>query len=285
VVASAARCLRPDGVFCSFSPCIEQVQRTCGALAVGGFKDLRTIEVLLRYYEVARECMEEDLAVGACAQVPRHLQRLAAAADGKRKREEEEEAEAAAEAADGSETTAAAADTSVPPGGKKSKGAAAVAFAASAGDTDEERGSGRELGDFIDDARPEAVFRDVNPSDKEESIETMSEIVSLSRKPISESVTSTIIGEKLVFGFEAEEAGGGGAAGDGGAAGGGGADGGAEEIDLFALLQDDDEDEDEDGDEGTDAGDQFGGAGGAARADLFRPDGSHRRGGDCRGAC
>ena len=121
MVASAARCLRPDGVFCSFSPCIEQVQRTCGALAVGGFKDLRTIEVLLRYYEVARECMEEDLAVGACAQVPRHLQRLAAAADGKRKREEEEEAEAA----DGSETTAAAAAAGE--GGELSEGQAPAA--------------------------------------------------------------------------------------------------------------------------------------------------------------
>ena len=143
--------------------------------------------------------------------------------------------------------------------------AAAAASAFVAGDTTEgSEGSGAELGDFIDDARPEAVLRDVNPSDKEESIETMSEIVSLSRKPISESVTSTIIGEKLVFGFEAEEAG-------GGAAGGAAAGGESEGIDLFALLQDDDEDEDEGGEGGEGAGDQFGGAGGAAKA---RPSGA-----------
>jgi hypothetical protein len=150
------------------------------------------------------------------------------------------------------ETTVATADTSVPPGGKKSKGAVGVttgvAPAATGGD-----------GDFIDDARPEAVLHDVNPSDKEESIETMSEIIS-SKKPISESVTSTIIGEKLVFGFEAEEAGSG-SGGGGGAAGGGEGEG----IDLFALLQDDDEDEDEG------EGEQFGGAGGAAKA---RPSGA-----------
>jgi hypothetical protein len=145
--------------------------------------------------------------------------------------------------------TAAVADTSAPPGGKKSKGAAGVttgvAPAATGGD-----------GDFIDDARPEAVLHDVNPSDKEESIETMSEIIS-SKKPISESVTSTIIGEKLVFGFEAEEAGGGGGGGSGAAGGGEG-----EGIDLFALLQDDDEDEGE----GEGEGEQFGGAGGSAKA-------------------
>ena len=104
-----------------------------------------------------------------------------------------------------------------------------------------------ELGDFIDDARPEAILHDVNPSDKEESIETMSEIVSLARKPISESVTTTILGEKLVFGFEAEDA----------DSGGGGAEA-IEDIDLFALLQDDDEDE------GEGEGSQFGGAGGRA---------------------
>jgi hypothetical protein len=111
------------------------------------------------------------------------------------------------------------------------------------------------------DYTTQPILRDVNPSDKEESIETMTEIVSLSRKPISESVTSTILGEKLVFGFEAEEAG---AAGGGGGGAGGAGEGG---IDLFDLLQDDDEDEDEGGE---DEGDQFGGAGGAAKG---RPSG------------
>ena len=156
--------------------------------------------------------------------------------------------------------------------------AAASAAAFVAGDTAEgsegSEGSGAELGDFIDDARPEAVLRDVNPSDKEESIETMSEIVSLSRKPISESVTSTIIGEKLVFGFEAEDAGGDGGGGGGAAAAAGGV-GESEGIDLFALLQDDDEDDEGEGegegDEGEGEGDQFGGAGGAAKA---RPSGA-----------
>jgi tRNA (adenine57-N1/adenine58-N1)-methyltransferase len=41
-VPSAAACLRPDGMFCSFSPCIEQVQRTCGALNANGFRDMKT---------------------------------------------------------------------------------------------------------------------------------------------------------------------------------------------------------------------------------------------------
>lgn len=54
-VASAAQCLRPDGVFCSFSPCIEQVQRTCAALEEQGFYGVRTMECLLRHYEVRQE--------------------------------------------------------------------------------------------------------------------------------------------------------------------------------------------------------------------------------------
>lgn len=54
-VASAAQCLRPDGVFCSFSPCIEQVQRTCAALEEQGFFAVRTMECLLRRYEVRQE--------------------------------------------------------------------------------------------------------------------------------------------------------------------------------------------------------------------------------------
>jgi tRNA (adenine57-N1/adenine58-N1)-methyltransferase len=35
VVPSAAQCLKPDGKFCAFSPCIEQVSHSWRALAVG----------------------------------------------------------------------------------------------------------------------------------------------------------------------------------------------------------------------------------------------------------
>ncbi|CAG9463143.1 unnamed protein product [Pedinophyceae sp. YPF-701] len=61
VVKSAAACLRRDGVFCSFSPCIEQVQRTCLELANEGFGEIRTFEILLRIYDVWRERPVEDL--------------------------------------------------------------------------------------------------------------------------------------------------------------------------------------------------------------------------------
>ncbi len=61
VVAWAAACLRPDGVFCSFSPCIEQVQRTCVALSDGGFTAPRTMECLLRSYEVHSQRITCDL--------------------------------------------------------------------------------------------------------------------------------------------------------------------------------------------------------------------------------
>jgi tRNA (adenine57-N1/adenine58-N1)-methyltransferase len=54
-VPSAAACLRPDGVLCAFSPCIEQVQATAAALAGNGFVGISTQELLLREYEVRRQ--------------------------------------------------------------------------------------------------------------------------------------------------------------------------------------------------------------------------------------
>lgn len=40
------------GRICSFSPCIEQVQRTCLALEEHDFTEINTLEILLRVYSV-----------------------------------------------------------------------------------------------------------------------------------------------------------------------------------------------------------------------------------------
>lgn len=50
-IPSCRKILKPDGVLCSFSPCIEQVQRSSETLR-SNFTDIRTFEVLLRTYEV-----------------------------------------------------------------------------------------------------------------------------------------------------------------------------------------------------------------------------------------
>lgn len=50
-VGNAAAALRAGGALCSFSPCIEQVQRACAAMAAEGFEDIRTFETLLRPWE------------------------------------------------------------------------------------------------------------------------------------------------------------------------------------------------------------------------------------------
>ncbi|KAG1371286.1 tRNA (adenine(58)-N(1))-methyltransferase catalytic subunit TRMT61A [Cocos nucifera] len=54
---SVGRMLKQDGVLCSFSPCIEQVQRSCEALK-SNFTDVRTFEVLLRTYEIKEVRMD-----------------------------------------------------------------------------------------------------------------------------------------------------------------------------------------------------------------------------------
>jgi len=54
VVESAAACLKPNHMFCSFSPCIEQVHKTCDKLNFNGFRDIQTIEILLREYQVSK---------------------------------------------------------------------------------------------------------------------------------------------------------------------------------------------------------------------------------------
>ena len=50
-IGHARACLAPGGILCSFSPCIEQVQRTCAAMASQGFEDVRTFETLLRDWD------------------------------------------------------------------------------------------------------------------------------------------------------------------------------------------------------------------------------------------
>jgi hypothetical protein len=54
-IPSVARCLRPSGRFCGFSPCIEQVQRTAEALRSNGFTDIQCVECLLRHFNVKSE--------------------------------------------------------------------------------------------------------------------------------------------------------------------------------------------------------------------------------------
>ena len=61
-VESAARSLRPDGVLCTFSPCIEQVQKTILEMKRRGFADVKTVELLGRDYDVEGKYLQTDLS-------------------------------------------------------------------------------------------------------------------------------------------------------------------------------------------------------------------------------
>jgi tRNA (adenine57-N1/adenine58-N1)-methyltransferase catalytic subunit len=58
VITEVARVLRPDGALCSFSPCIEQVQRTCEELRAGPFHSIRTLTAPTRTYETRMHSLE-----------------------------------------------------------------------------------------------------------------------------------------------------------------------------------------------------------------------------------
>ncbi|CAN9502656.1 unnamed protein product [Ophioblennius macclurei] len=71
---------RQGGRLCSFSPCIEQVQRTCQALAEQDFEEISTLEVLLRVHDVrtvslplpdfGQDSLNQDAAAGAVQKLP-----------------------------------------------------------------------------------------------------------------------------------------------------------------------------------------------------------------------
>eukprot|EP00485_Elphidium_margaritaceum_P014030 CAMPEP_0202732232 /NCGR_PEP_ID=MMETSP1385-20130828/187553_1 /ASSEMBLY_ACC=CAM_ASM_000861 /TAXON_ID=933848 /ORGANISM="Elphidium margaritaceum" /LENGTH=527 /DNA_ID=CAMNT_0049398539 /DNA_START=33 /DNA_END=1617 /DNA_ORIENTATION=- len=66
-IESAHAVLKENAKICSFSPCIEQVQKTCVALAENGFVDIRTFEVLSRDHLIKENTfvpldMEENFA-------------------------------------------------------------------------------------------------------------------------------------------------------------------------------------------------------------------------------
>ena len=98
---------------------------------------------------------------------------------------------------------------------------------------------------FLRNVRVEAVIGDTHPSDREESIEVMPEIVPVIKKP---TTTASAAAASVVFGFEAEAP-------------------KEEELDLFDLLQGDD-DEDDDGigaGDSAPSSEQGGGAGAAQK--------------------
>ena len=120
---------------------------------------------------------------------------------------------------------------------------------------------GGELGGFVNISQNKAVTKEVNREDKEADVGGVADITASSRKPFPESVSAAIIGENLVFGFEAEQQ---------QAAVGEAAD----DYEAFFGLIDEEEEEEEE-EEGAGAGAGGGGVGGAAE---FSKGGAKARG-------
>ena len=54
-IGNAARVLKVGGRICTYSPCIEQVQKSCSALRKAGFNSIKTLEVRLRNYAIKED--------------------------------------------------------------------------------------------------------------------------------------------------------------------------------------------------------------------------------------
>lgn len=95
VVENCKSLVRPRGRICSFSPCIEQVQRTCAALREHCFSDVVTMECLVRNYNVrhAHAFEEPDMGDEDPSDVEEELNE---AMEARRKAMAEKEAAAAA---------------------------------------------------------------------------------------------------------------------------------------------------------------------------------------------
>ena len=65
--------LKEDGVLCSFSPCVEQVQRTCVELQKFGFVDVKTVEMLGREFDVNERKFFTDIEKASTGKFSRNL--------------------------------------------------------------------------------------------------------------------------------------------------------------------------------------------------------------------
>lgn len=105
----------------------NQVHRTCEALNANGFRDIRTMEILVRQHEVSRQLLITDLDNPPAGPTKRQQRQAQSAAQRAAKRQKTAGGEAAAAAA------AAGAEGAAEGSSAGAEGAAAAAAAAAAG--------------------------------------------------------------------------------------------------------------------------------------------------------